>query len=180
MTHAELVTVAVRWLKTRQRERCYVVLAEPPAQTGESPDAIGWNSRASYLVECKVSRADFLADLKKPRRVAGRRLARYCYYLAQAGLLGPEDVPAAWGLLELRGDAVHVVRDAEDGIHLRSGHEVRDEVNLLYAELRRYHAQGITYQTVGRIERGRRVGQRPAQAHLLDAPPVLQSQQETT
>ena len=39
------------------------------APSGEMPDAIGWKRGChSVLVECKSSRADFLADREKPWR----------------------------------------------------------------------------------------------------------------
>ena len=68
VTHAELVERAVRWL--RGTMGCGVVLCERDAGVGEIPDAIGWRLRdvASHLVECKVTRADFFADLKKQHR----------------------------------------------------------------------------------------------------------------
>ena len=72
MTHAQLVERAVRWLRAY---RCGVVLSEQACVSGEMPDAIGWK-RASHsvLVECKVTRADFLADRGKPFRAeAGDR-----------------------------------------------------------------------------------------------------------
>lgn len=161
MTHAELVAAAVRWLKGTVR--CGVVLAEPHAMNGESPDAIGWRSSYSVLVECKASRADFFADQKKPGRVDGRRLAWHCYYLTPPGLLRAEEVPLPWGLLEAHGRCIRVVRDVPESmrdVDDRSAAELRHELRLLWAELRRYHAQGITYQTM--------TG-RTAQSHLLEA-----------
>lgn len=162
MTHADLVRIAARWLK--KTVRCGVVLAEPPSMDGESPDAIGWRSGYSALVECKVSRSDFLADLRKPHRVRDSRLAIRCYYLTPVGLLRPEEVPHPWGLLEAAGRCVRVVREVPerfkgDWLDERSADDVRREVRLLWAELRRYHAQGITYKTMtGKV----------AQSHLLE------------
>ena len=67
MTHAQLVEKAVRWLR---RYRCGVVLSEQACVSGEMPDAIGWKRAChSVLVECKVTRADFLADRAKPFRL---------------------------------------------------------------------------------------------------------------
>ena len=63
MTHAKLVSIAVRWLR---RYRCGVVLSEQSCVSGEMPDAIGWKKAChSVLVESKVSRGDFLADRAK-------------------------------------------------------------------------------------------------------------------
>src|ERR1700722_4481017 len=67
MTHAQLVEKAVHWLR---RYRCGVVLSEQACISGEMPDAIGWKRAChSVLVECKVTRADFLADRAKPFRL---------------------------------------------------------------------------------------------------------------
>jgi hypothetical protein len=66
MNHALLVRRAVEWLR---RYRCGVVLSEQACVSGEMPDAIGWKRAChSVLVECKISRADFLADRNKPFR----------------------------------------------------------------------------------------------------------------
>jgi len=58
--HAQLVALAARWLKRDHP----LVITEMTAW--ESPDALGWkSSESTTLVECKASRADFLADAKK-------------------------------------------------------------------------------------------------------------------
>ena len=58
MTHAQLVEKAVEWLRGY---RCGVVLSEQACISGEMPDAIGWKKAChSVVVECKVSRPDFL------------------------------------------------------------------------------------------------------------------------
>lgn len=107
MKHSELIEIAVRWLRGTQR--CSVVLAE--AQGGhEIPDAIGWarGGRVSTLVECKVSRSDFLRDAKKWHRRAGLAIGQQRYYLTPPGTIVPSDLPADWGLLEA-GARVRVV-----------------------------------------------------------------------
>ena len=69
MTHPQLVERAVAWLRSY---RCGVVLSEQACASGEIPDAIGWKRAChSVLVECKVSRGDFLSD--RDRR-GGRNL----------------------------------------------------------------------------------------------------------
>src|SRR4051794_40911464 len=68
MTHSRLVDEAVRWLRIRYR--CGIVLSEQSCSSGETPDAIGWKRRNhSVVIECKISRADFLADAAKAWRV---------------------------------------------------------------------------------------------------------------
>jgi hypothetical protein len=134
MTHAQLVERAVRWLRGY---RCGVVLSEQACVSGEMPDAIGWKqANHSVLVECKVTRADFLADRGKPFRqkpeqgVGGER-----FYLTPSALVKPEELPAGWGLLELRRTRVEMVQASAR--NLRSATGLHYEMNLLLASLRR-------------------------------------------
>ena len=144
MTHAQLVKVAVEWLR---RYRCGVVLSEQACASGEMPDAIGWKRAChSVLVECKISRADFLADRGKPFR-AKPAIGMGCerFYLAPAGMIKVEDLPAGWGLLECRKQRVEIVKaSAKD---LRSAAGFRYEMNLLLASLRRVEIR-IEPQTI--------------------------------
>src|ERR1019366_4473869 len=89
VTHAKLVSMAVRWLR---RYRCGVVLSEQACASGEMPDAIGWKRAChSVLVESKVSRADFLADRDKPfRQTPETGVGCERYYLAPRGLIRSE------------------------------------------------------------------------------------------
>lgn len=94
--HAKLVTVGRAWLE----RRCAVVISEMASQREEA-DGIGWSSRGSILIECKASRADFLADAHKLFRVRPELgMGSVRYFLAPRGLLTPEELPALWGLLE--------------------------------------------------------------------------------
>src|SRR5262252_2926090 len=117
MTHSQLVQIATQWLR---RYRCGVVLSEQPCLSGEMPDAIGWKRAChSVVVECNVSRADFLADLNKPfRRKPETGLGCERFYLAPAGLLAAAEVSTAWGLLEVQGR--EVVKAKASARNLRS------------------------------------------------------------
>jgi len=134
MTHAQLVELAVRWLR---RYRCGVILSEQACVSGEVPDAIGWKAAChSVLVECKVSRADFLADRAKPFRLRPES-AVGCerYYLAARGLIRLDELPTGWGLLEHHNRKLELrCRSARN---LRSDAGFRCEMNLLLASLRR-------------------------------------------
>jgi hypothetical protein len=134
MTHAQLVEKAVRWLRSY---RCGVVLSEQACVSGEMPDAIGWKrANHSVLVECKVTRADFLADRAKPCRAKPERgVGCERFYLTPANLLRAEELPAGWGLLEIRGRAVEIFHPSLK--NLRSATGLRYEMNLLLASLRR-------------------------------------------
>lgn len=157
MTHGELVKRAARWLK--KTVGCGVVFVEHAAGR-EFPDALGYRNTASYLVECKVSRSDFLADLKKPTRASyEKRPALHCWYLTPPDLLWARTaerepvlfraLPDGWGLLEVNERAVieriqpRIPRDhwGDD----RTAEQVRVEMRRFYYEVRRYQAQGITY-----------------------------------
>ena len=134
MTHAQLVAKAVHWLR---RYRCGVVLSEQACASGEMPDAIGWKSAChSVLVECKVTRSDFLADRAKPFRVKPEQgVGCERFYLAPAGLLRREELPAGWGLLELRHNKIEITQPSAKNLRTATG--FRYEMNLLLASLRR-------------------------------------------
>ena len=134
MTHAQLVQKAVEWLRSY---RCGVILSEQACANGEVPDAIGWKRAChSVLVECKISRADFLADRAKPfRQKPETGVGCERFYLLPAGLLRLEELPAGWGLLEYRNCRIEVVRAGSR--KLRSAAGFRCEMNLLLASLRR-------------------------------------------
>ena len=144
MTHALLVSKAVEWLR---RYRCGVVLSEQACVSGEMPDAIGWKRAChSVLIECKVSRADFLADRTKPFRQKSE-LGVGCerFYLAPRGLVRGEELPAGWGLLEFHNRQVEMIRRSRK--KLRSGEGFGCEMNLLLASLRRVEIR-IEPQTI--------------------------------
>lgn len=134
MTHAQLVERAVRWLRSY---RCGVVLSEQACVSGEMPDAIGWKQAChSVLVECKVSRSDFLIDRDKPfRKKPERGVGSERFYLAPAGLIKVDELPAGWGLLEWRRGRVEMLRASAK--NLRTAVGFRYEMNLLLASLRR-------------------------------------------
>jgi hypothetical protein len=144
MTHSQLVEKAVEWLRGY---RCGVVLSEQACVSGEMPDAIGWK-RASHsvLIECKLSRADFLADRDKPFRQK-QELGLGCerFYLTVAGLLRVNDLPSGWGLLELKNRKVEVVRRSTRALRTVAG--LAYEMNLLLASLRRVEIR-IEPQTI--------------------------------
>jgi hypothetical protein len=134
MTHAQLVEKAVNWLR---KYRCGVVLSEQACVSGEMPDAIGWKRAChSVLVECKVSRPDFLADRDKPfRKNAEAGVGCERFYLTVRGLIRQNELPPKWGLLELHNRKIEMVRtSARD---MRSAAGFRYEMNLLLASLRR-------------------------------------------
>lgn len=102
MTHDQLVSIGRRWLATRSP----VVVSEIATAAGESPDVLGFQCRVprvgygTHLIECKASRADFLADRKKRyRRHPEQGMGNFRYFLVPQGLVTPEEMPENWGLL---------------------------------------------------------------------------------
>lgn len=97
--HDELVALADRWLK---QIGCGVTMTELVCvnATGEIPDAIGWRSGVSIVVEAKTSRSDFLADRRKFTRATPELgMGDWRFYLCDPGVIYPEDLPRGWGLL---------------------------------------------------------------------------------
>jgi hypothetical protein len=134
MTHSQLVEKAVRWLRSY---RCGVVLSEQACVSGEMPDAIGWKLAChSVLVECKVTRSDFLADRAKPfRQKPEKGVGCERFYLVPNGLIGTGELPPGWGLLELHRGRIETIHSSAKNLRTASG--FRCEMNLLLASLRR-------------------------------------------
>ena len=144
MNHAFLVARAVEWLR---RYRCGVVLSEQACVSGETPDAIGWKRTChSVLVECKISRADFLADRNKPFRVKPELgVGSERFYLAPKDLVKGQELPPGWGLLEYQNRSIELVLPSKK--NLCSDEGFRCEMNLLLASLRRVEIR-IEPQTI--------------------------------
>ncbi len=146
LTHAQLVSRAVDWL--RHKYRCGIILSEQSCATGEVPDAIGWKRQChSVLIECKATRADFLADAGKPFRLHPEEgLGCERFYLAPPGMLAREELPSGWGLLECTRKGVRLaVKSSRRSLRTATG--LMKEMNLLLASLRRVEVR-IEPQTI--------------------------------
>jgi hypothetical protein len=142
MTHAELVSRAVSWLKSMG---CPIVFFEMVTLQSEEPDAIGWRNSGgdSYLIECKASRSDFLADQKKVhRQMPG--LGQFKYYMCPPGMIKPEELPAKWGLLYCHPKQVELVRGRHPKRYVLSDldafshdHDPHKEMRMMYSALNR-------------------------------------------
>jgi hypothetical protein len=144
--HGDLVAKAVDWL--RHSCHCGIILSEQYCATGEVPDAIGWKGLCrSVVIECKVSRADFLADASKSFRLKPQEgLGCERLYLAPAGLIAPSELPKDWGLLEVaRGKVKLVLKPGKRNQRSQVG--LMKEMNLLLASLRRVEVR-IEPQTI--------------------------------
>jgi hypothetical protein len=145
MTHAQLIKIAESWLR---QQRCRIVLSEQTADSGEVPDVIGWRADChSLIVECKVSRPDFLADQKKLVRLKPE-LGMGCerYYLAPHGMIHLGELPPKWGLLEVHGKEVMLLSKCHPRTQ-RTNAGLIAEMELLLASLRRVEIR-IEPQTI--------------------------------
>ncbi len=123
ITHSDLVESAARWL----RKENYIVITEMSDGVSEKPDAIGWRAGSeTTLIECKISRSDFLSDKKKTSR-QGLGMGDFRYYLAPEGLIGTHELPNRWGLLEYKNKRNHPrtarfpMRHQEKDVHSEMG-----------------------------------------------------------
>lgn len=133
MTHDHLVEKASNFLK--YKKNCSVVLKEFCAATkgGENPDVLGWKGGTSYMVECKTSRSDFLADRKKncrkfnPNNEYWNRygVGVYRYYFMPTGLVDPDEIPDNWGLVYLDGRSYTEVISSDISYHAKD--KINDE-----------------------------------------------------
>ncbi len=133
MTHSEMCKLAVMWLKrpySRGGHGCKVAIDEcQTGWSGEIPDAIGYCSTGqplrdgTVLVECKVSRADFLSDRAKPHRQAGG-VGNWRYFMAPEGLIKLDELPQKWGLVEVNARGHLKVRR---GVYIDSNYVLQGE-----------------------------------------------------
>jgi hypothetical protein len=134
MDHGVLVEAAVTWLRS---QRCGVVLSEQGCSSGEMPDAIGWKGKChSIVVECKISRGDFLSDAGKAWR-SDPAIALGCerYYFAPRDMIRETELPAGWGLLEFHAHKTKLIKKSKR--NLRQDEGFKNEMNLLLASLAR-------------------------------------------
>lgn len=134
MTHAELVALAARWLRSKGYG---TVVTDTLFVAGEKPDAIGFTANGfSLVVEAKATRADFLRDRQKfhrkhPDQAMGDRRVLLC----PPGVVTPEDLGGVyekWGLIHSAGSRCRVlVRGTQLAKNLRA------EQLLLLAYVRR-------------------------------------------
>lgn len=147
MTHAELVALAAKWLKTHRS--CKVVGTEFNVQgCYESPDAIGWTYTGKcVVVEAKTSRSDFKADQKKLHKQTGCQLGSERWYIAPEGLIRVSELPDGYGLIEVtakgklncyRKDGSHWVR-GDFLMPITEGRNHQGEISILVSVLRLQH-----------------------------------------
>lgn len=152
MTHEALVDLADKWL--RKEKGCGFVATEPVTQIAEIPDAIGFRSDCSFLVECKVSRSDFLADKKKLVRINPKMgVGKFRYYLCPERLILSTDLPPMWGLLwvnhKMKIECIHDPYGRGNVYSKMEGLEFNKEAerSIMYSALRRMNRNKTTIET---------------------------------
>lgn len=158
MTHKYLIEVAYKWVL--KRGSCGVAFKELKTANIEIPDVIGFGSGFSVVIECKVSRSDFLKDKNKPHRQKG--MGTFRYFCCPIGLIKVEELPEKWGLIYVQpnGDCKLAKnpkhdRHRADGVPFNTSNDyyaqcypnafLRDldaENKLMYSALRRLFIKG--------------------------------------
>lgn len=141
MTHTEVVNIAYDWIMKNARCGCAFREFRTQASNGEHPDVIGFNSWGySVLLECKISRADFLSDRKKIFRAQpDQGMGTKRYFCCPTGLIKKEELQNGWGLIYIgeKGNAIKV-KESENfdkNIHAEHG--------LMYSALRRIQKRNL-------------------------------------
>lgn len=135
-THKQCVEAATTYLS----KRCNVVLPEFYSWNGELADVIGFASRHSTLIECKVSRGDFLKDRSKHFRAFPEQgMGDYRYYCCPKGMIDKKELPEGWGLLYLYPNGR--VREISDSRLFEKN--MKAEHHLLYYYARRANYAGV-------------------------------------
>lgn len=120
MNHRELCEVGAKFLKRPESSNghgCHFSIIEA-ACYGENPDVFGirhgttepyeyngvqyecGHDVGTVLLEAKISRADFIADRKKPHRIRPETgIGKWRYFICPKGLIDVKELPDKWGLI---------------------------------------------------------------------------------
>lgn len=144
LTHKELVEIGYTWLM--KEAKCSFALKELRCYTPERPDVLGFCATTgdSILIECKVSREDFKADLKKWFRSSCHLgMGDYRFYLSSEEIITTRDLESLyppWGLLWASEDGKVVMKEGEMkgiGIFKHDAVNRKAERAMLISALRR-------------------------------------------
>lgn len=147
MKHSELVDIAEKWVL----KRCGFAFKELTTFAGETPDVIGFRSGDTILIECKVSRADFLQDKKKHfRRRPKSGVGSFRFYMCPKGLIIPEELPEQWGLIYVNDKGIAKQKIGPEGNvwsfpsdFYFTDRNIYGENAIMYSALRRLHIHGV-------------------------------------
>lgn len=143
LTHKQLCDLGARYLKQIYR---FDRLLSETGYRKENPDVFAFSKRASVLIECKASRADFLKDKRKPFRQNPKLgVGSVRIYLVNEGVAKPEEIPEGWYLLVAKDEntVVHTSNAFHPIIELMKNFKERNaeaEIELMWSwEYRRDH-----------------------------------------
>jgi hypothetical protein len=160
-------------LQARYPAPAYALFPEVRNATGfsasRSADAIAmglYPSRGLVLegFELKVSRSDWLRELRRPEKA--ETIMRYCDRIwlvaATKDMVPPEELPAAWGLMVPQGGALRIRKQAPD----RPASERRELDRAFLASLLRNAHSYIRreLQNAAHIEAARKEGRREGES----------------
>ena len=157
ITHSVLVERAEKWLKN---QNCGVVFDDrfcAATPNGEQPDAIGFRSCTSILIECKATRSDFLSDKRKRfRKDPDLGMGDWRFYMCPTDLIQVQELPDGWGLLYFNGKTVRKIFGVPPNTQWFSrkpftGHQ-DSELALLYSALRRIEIRGNFNQVYEKLK----------------------------
>lgn len=114
---------------------------------GELPDAIGFRNGASLLIECKVSRSDFIADKRKHfRQDPSAGMGDWRFILCPPNIVTPADLQPGWGLLYAYPKIIKKVIGFPSNSQWQDAKpfqaDKQSECDLMYCALRRVQLAG--------------------------------------
>ncbi len=127
-----------QWLKSIKN--CEVVVVDWPYTSTQPPHVVGFAlAGRSYMISCVPNFSVWESNrslllTKKEFRLGGER-----FLLTPPGLLGINEIPLEWGLLELKGKNIRVARAAP--VMLKTREFVSNENLYLLSVLRNYVKQ---------------------------------------
>ncbi len=136
MTHDELIKRGINWLKNNQLSgmRTPIILPEYRCYANSIPDVLGLNHVRTIVIECKISRPDYLADQCKGHRHYHFQLGNLRYYLCPAGLLNTNEINGGWGLLYCHPHKITIEKKSDEF----SKEQTRpQEYQVMYSIIRR-------------------------------------------
>lgn len=142
MTHDELCLMAESFLKRNGYGVVFNDRFRAFTKHGEQPDAIGFRSGVSCLIECKTSRADFLADRKKRfRRDPTIGMGDWRFMMVPKGMIRVDELPEGWGLLEVSKGRVYKTHGWPPNTIIHTSKPFKgcrdSEIAMMYSALRR-------------------------------------------
>lgn len=139
MTHKQLVDIAYKWVL--KNGSVGIAFKELKSLSDEIPDVIGFGGWQSVLIECKISRSDFLSDKKKPHRSKG--MGDWRYYCCPKGLIKVAELPEKWGLIYVdeKGQA-RIEYNCRKMPENKFEKDLVSENRIMYTALRRLFIKG--------------------------------------